>query len=99
MNAARYLLAFGSLTSVFTLNGNSGTGLILLPAQAAEETPAERLAIQIRKQGYPCDKPISAERDAQRSKPDEAVWVLKCGNANYRMRLIPDMAAKVERLE
>jgi hypothetical protein len=57
------------------------------------------LAVQIRKQGFLCERPLSAERDTERSKPDEAIWVIKCGNATYRMRLIPDMAAKVERLE
>jgi hypothetical protein len=68
-------------------------------AHAAEETTADALAAQIRTQGYRCDGPLSAERDAEHSKPDEAVWVLKCANATYRMRIIPDMAAKVEQLE
>jgi hypothetical protein len=101
VRAAGYLLTFGVVfTSVLDLKSDWRTsGPTLPPAHAAEETPAETLAIQIRKQGYPCEKPVSAERDAERSKPDEAVWVLKCGNARYRMRLIPDMAAKVERLE
>jgi hypothetical protein len=57
----------------------------------------EILAAQIRRQGYRCDGPLTAERDAERSKPDEAVWVLKCANATYRIRLVPDMAARVER--
>jgi hypothetical protein len=38
-------------------------------------------------------------RDAERSKPDEAAWVLKCANVTYRLALIPDMAWKVEQLE
>jgi hypothetical protein len=101
MKSARSLLALGAaLAIVSNLHGGRGdAGLILFPAYAAEETSAELLAVQIRKQGHPCDKPLGAERDAERSKPDEAVWVLKCGDATYRMRLIPDMAAKVERLE
>jgi hypothetical protein len=52
-------------------------------AYAAEETPAQMLAAQIRQQGYRCDESLSAERDAERSKPDGAVWVLKCENATY----------------
>jgi len=68
-------------------------------AQAAGEAPKDTIAAQIRMQGFACDKPQSAVRDAKRSKPDEAVWVLKCSNAAYRIRLIPDMAAKVERLQ
>ena len=65
--------------------------------QAAEEMPAEIIAAQIRDQGYSCDKALSAERDGQRS--DDVVWILKCENAKYRVRLVPDMAAHVERLD
>jgi hypothetical protein len=74
---------------------------VLPPAQAADETetPAEVIAVQIRDQGYACDKALSAERDVELSSPDEAAWILKCDNATYRVKLIPDMAAKVERLD
>jgi hypothetical protein len=68
-------------------------------AQAAGAAPKDTIAAQIRMQGFACDKPQSALRDAKRSRPDEAVWVLKCSNAAYRIRLIPDMAAKVEPLQ
>jgi hypothetical protein len=71
-----------------------------LVAHAQQSTmPAETLAAQVRLQGHRCDEPLSATRDTALSKPDEAVWVLKCANASYRMRLIPDMAARVKRLE
>jgi hypothetical protein len=90
-------LGFG-FASVFLLGDVSGGNrLTTLPAQAAEEMPAEIIAGQIRDQGYSCDKALSAERDGERS--DNAVWILKCQNATYRVRLIPDMAAKVERLD
>jgi hypothetical protein len=69
----------------------------ILPAQATDEMPAEIIAIQIREQGYACDKALSAERE--HPELDDAVWILKCDNASYRVRLIPDMAAKVERLD
>jgi hypothetical protein len=65
---------------------------------AAQQTPKEDIAAQIRDQGYQCDDPQSAERDEKASKPDEAVWILTCESATYRVRLDPDMAAKVERL-
>ncbi|MFL5022019.1 MAG: hypothetical protein ACJ8B9_07740 [Microvirga sp.] len=42
---------------------------------------------------------MTAQRDAQLSKPDEVVWNLRCGNASYRMRLTPDMAARIEKLD
>jgi len=71
--------------------------LAYVPAQGAEERPAEIIAVQIRDQGYACDKALSAERES--SELNDAVWILKCDNATYRVRLIPDMAAKVERLD
>ncbi len=67
-------------------------------AQAGDETVQNMLAAQIRSQGFACEKPLSATQDAKRSKPDHAVWVLKCSNANYRVSRAPDMAAKVEPL-
>jgi hypothetical protein len=65
----------------------------------AQETPPEALASQLRLQGHRCDEPVTAQRDAQLSKPDEVVWNLRCGNTSYRMRLTPDMAARVEKLD
>jgi hypothetical protein len=67
-----------------------------VPAQ--EPTP-DLLAAQIRDQGYHCAKPIGAQRDKARSRPDEAVWILQCENHAYRIRLVPDMAARVKRLK
>jgi hypothetical protein len=61
-----------------------------------QEMPAESLVAQLRRQGDRCDAPVNAERDAERSSPDELVWVMRCTNATYRMRLIPHMAAQVE---
>jgi hypothetical protein len=65
----------------------------------AQTTPPETLASQLRLQGYRCDDPVTAQRDPQLSKPDETVWNLRCSNASYRMRLTPDMAARIEKLE
>lgn len=79
--------------------GASRGGPMGSAAQAAGEAPKDTIAAQIRMQGFACDKAQSAVRDAKRSKPDEAVWVLKCSNAAYRIRLIPDMAAKVQPLQ
>jgi hypothetical protein len=74
---------------------------LCLSAQALAEdveSPKDDIAAQIRAQGYACDQPQSATRDAQASKPDEEVWLLRCEGASYRVRLIPDMAAQVERI-
>jgi hypothetical protein len=70
-------------------------------ASVAQEvsTPAEVIAAQIRTQGFSCTQPVAAERDLAASGPDSAVWVLSCGNARYRVRLVPDMAAQVTPLD
>jgi len=57
------------------------------------------VATKIRAQGYKCDSPKSAKRDEKLSKPDEPVWVLECKTKTYRVRLIPDQAAKVEQIK
>lgn len=66
--------------------------------QVAAETPQTMLSAQIRTQGFACDKALGATRDKKRSRPDRAVWILKCSNATYRVSRAPDMAAKVEPL-
>lgn len=63
------------------------------------ESPKDDIAEQIRRQGYACDQPQSATRDIQASKPDEAVWLLRCKDASYRVRLMPSMAAQVEPID
>ena len=79
--------------------GLLGAGGAAIAAGPSGEDPKDILAAQLRDQGYACDQPQSAERDVQASAPDEAVWIVQCDNAKYRMRLVPDMAAKVERLD
>ncbi len=66
---------------------------------AAEDKPADVVAAHVRSQGHACEKPVSAERDHEASKPDHAVWVLECKNAVYRVRLTPDMRANVKRID
>jgi hypothetical protein len=60
------------------------------------QEPLNELAAQVRIQGFACDKAQGAIRDKKRSRPDYAVWVLKCSNAVYRVGRAPDMAAKIE---
>jgi hypothetical protein len=75
-------------------------GMMLTSAavMAQAETPAGIVAAHIRTQGYTCAPPLGATRNRQASKPNEAVWILRCKNAVYRVRLIPDMAARVTRV-
>lgn len=87
------LIGFGALLG--------GDGLVLpVGSEArADDAAANILAVQIRKQGYNCSKAKSAKRDKDASKPGEKAWVLTCENATYRVRTIPNMADKVERLD
>lgn len=66
---------------------------------ANAQTVTNDLAAQIRSQGFACDEPQKATRDAKLSKPDYDVWVLTCKNATYRIGRYPDLAAKVEKLK
>ncbi len=68
------------------------------PAGAQEESAKDIIAAHVRLQGYKCDAPKSARRDARASRPDEAVWVLACEHARYRVRLVPNMADVIEPL-
>ncbi len=94
-------------TSVFSLAAIStavATSLsaVWLPAQVAAaegETPGGIVATQVRKQGHTCEDPVRARRDAEQSKPGQTVWLLECKSTSYRVRLVPKMAAKVERIE
>jgi hypothetical protein len=73
--------------------------LIGVPYICNAQTPADDVAAQIRSQGYRCDQPVTAKRDLSRSKPDSAVWVLNCRNATFRVRLDPNMAARINKLK
>jgi hypothetical protein len=74
-------------------------GAALAVPAAAVEKPANIIAAHIRNQGYACHNALSARRNWWASRPNQAVWVLRCNNAAYRVRLVPDMAATVERIK
>lgn len=71
-------------------------GIGAVDACLAQEAPVDILVAHLRQQGLTCDTPRGAERDAQASKPHATVWTLTCGNAVYRVTLVPDMKARVE---
>jgi hypothetical protein len=65
-------------------------------AQTDDAAAGQLVAVQVREQGLACADPVSAKRDP--TAQDDAVWTLTCADASYRVRLIPDQAAKVEKL-
>lgn len=67
-------------------------------SSAADDAAAgELVAVQVRQQGFDCAAPVSAKRDS--SVDTDAVWTLTCADGKYRVRLVPDQAAAVEKLE
>jgi hypothetical protein len=85
-----------TLSSIGAIVAALAAGSAFVTAQSTQEIPKDLIAEQIRKQGHMCEKPESAVRDAERSRPNGIVWVLKCEKATYRVKLIPDMAADVQ---
>ena len=91
-----------ALCSISALGGslilNAAGTSVAVDAQAEDETPANIIASQIRKQGFTCDNAERAVRDKDLSKPDLPVWIVTCGNATYRVRLVGDMTDRVEKI-
>jgi hypothetical protein len=69
------------------------------PSLAQRETPTEIIASQLRRQGFPCTSPQPAVQDRKDSSPNAAVWRLQCAEATYRITLVPNLAARVERIQ
>jgi len=91
------LSVVGALGGALTLNAVDTT--LSVEAQAQNESAASVIAVQIRKQGFTCNKAQGAKKDAKADRPDLPVWILDCGNATYRVELVPNMAAKVDKLD
>lgn len=63
------------------------------------EAPTEIIAAQIRAQGYECDNPKGATRDPDLSQGEDSGWILDCGDATYKVKLVPDMAATIKKID
>ena len=72
--------------------------LAAVPAQAEAQDPKDTLADTVRDRGFRCEQALSAEPDRAQSRPDEAVWILRCSNGRYRVRYPGDTAPQVEPL-
>ena len=97
MSKKALLLLGAGLSAAFTSYAfTSYTFTATSPADAAE-VPKEIIAAQIRKQGYDCVNPTSAVR-AGETPLDDTRWILHCEGASYRVTLVPDLAAMVEKL-
>jgi len=81
--------------------GLIGMTALLFGASAAlaleGDNPTDIIAAQIRAQGYTCDNPKGATRDPDLSQGEDTGWILDCGDATYKVKLVPDMAATVKK--
>jgi hypothetical protein len=94
------ILAFCTIAALGgALALNAAESAVSAKAQAQDDAAAGIIAAQIRRQGFTCDKPKKAENKGLAAGSDLRVWVLDCGNASYRVQLVPNMAAKVEKLD
>jgi hypothetical protein len=77
----------------------AATTQVALPAssQAQPETPTEIIASQLRRQGFPCTSPKPAVQDRKHSMPNATIWRVQCDEGSYRITLVPNLAARVER--
>ena len=60
------------------------------PAGAQDKQAVSILADAVRARGFSCEKPKNVRREQKKSRPDEAVWLIDCGNATYRVRFAGD---------
>jgi hypothetical protein len=75
---------------------------LVSPAARADnglEPPMDLLASQLRDQGFECKNPKKAKEEPKESAPHETVWLVDCDDASYRMTVVPDLAAKVQKLD
>ncbi len=101
MSTRTAFLAFGLALTAAAATLPATATLAESPAQPGaenKEIPPDIIAVQIRRQGFPCGNAKSAKYDASDSVPNEEAWILTCDNASYRVILVPDMEARVERL-
>jgi hypothetical protein len=74
----------------------------IIPATASyaqSEMPVDVIAAQLRRQGMPCTSPQNAVRERKESAPNATVWLVRCDEGLYRVTLVPNMAARVERVD
>jgi hypothetical protein len=66
---------------------------------ADDDVPLDVVAASVRDRGYSCEDPKEAKRDEAASKPDEAAWLIDCGNARYRVIYKGDTGVEVEAID
>ncbi|HEY6629957.1 MAG TPA: hypothetical protein VIZ90_00760 [Rhizobiaceae bacterium] len=84
----------------WTVAAALGAGVCPAAAQTdagGDAAAGQLVAVQVRNQGLACAEPVSARRDP--TAQDDAVWTLTCADATYRVRLVPDQAAQIEKLD
>jgi len=86
-----------SLLSVASFACGLAPGIFF--SAAAQDSAVAVIGDQVRSPGYACSNAISAERIEAESRPEEPVYLLKCEGATYKVRIVPDQAAEVTKVE
>ncbi|MEJ8572800.1 hypothetical protein [Microbaculum marinum] len=84
---------------LLALAAATGTASAQSDSSSTDDAAEGIVSAQLRAQGYPCSAPHSAEPDKGDSSPGETAWIITCDNATYRVKLVPDQAAKVEQID
>lgn len=79
--------------------GLTALAMLLSASASMAQHATDTVADAVRDRGFPCERALSSERDPAATRPDEAVWILTCSNARYRVRFPGDTAPQVERLD
>ena len=101
MKTARFAAALGSSVAfVFFLGDADAGGRVDTAAvQAGNEASGISLPSRFANRDIPVTRRSASRGTTNARYQTDPCGSLKCGNATYRVRLVPDMAAHVERLD
>ena len=77
----------------------AGMSALVSGAALADETDLEIVAVEARKAGVECAKPVKAMHLSEKSSPNRAVWRLECENATYEVVIDPERRPSATRID
>lgn len=69
---------------------------VLAASGQLSEAPDSVIPTIIRREGFPCERPIEVKRDDKRSMPDKTAWLVSCKGVTYRVHLLPHSFSPIE---
>lgn len=77
----------------------AGMSVLVSGVALADETDLEIVAVEARKAGVECAKPMRAMHLSEKSSPNRAVWRLECENAAYEVVIDPERRPSATRID